>query len=77
MSTKSTYILINAEFALANKSYCNSKGCFGFGITTDNRYVCAANTVTDFPELFQGFLPFPGILIVELDINDFPKPTFP
>lgn len=72
------YVLLNKEFCEANQNAENSTGKFGFAVTTDGRYVASSQTISDFPELFQGELPFPGLIIIELDVTDFPNTsTFP
>ena len=66
------YILLNEQFCLAHAGYENAKGVFGYGITSDGDYVAAEQTIYDFPELFEGELVIPGIIIIELQISDFP-----
>ena len=75
--TITSYVLLNEQFCLANAGYETEKGIFGYGITTMGDYVASAQTVDDFPELFEGELVIPGIVIIELQISDFPPITPP
>lgn len=69
----SSYVILNQQFCEANQNHSNETGFFGFRVTNSGQYVASAQTITDFPELFQGELPFAGIIIIELEVSDFPN----
>lgn len=69
----SSYVILNQQFCDTHAGYTNQTGIFGFRVTTSGQYVASAQTITDFPELFQGELPFAGIIIIELEVSDFPN----
>lgn len=69
----SRYVLLNQQFCEANQNAENETGKFGFAITLANEYVCAEQTLIDFPELFTGEILLPGIIIIERSITEFPS----
>ena len=66
------YLLLNEAFCTLNTGYSTPSGMFNFAITIDGDYVCALQTLTDLPELFEGELLIPGITPIALDVSDFP-----
>ena len=68
----SRYILLNEAFCTAHTGHTNASGMFNYGITLLGYYVAAEQTFIDFPELFQGELVIPGIVIIVLEVTDFP-----
>jgi hypothetical protein len=77
--SKSNYILINQQFAQQHNGYQKGAAVFGYAVTLAGQYVVSSGTFDDFPELFEGQLSLPGIIVIELDSpSDFPpQPIFP
>lgn len=71
----SNYLLINQAFAEAHAGYNRDGLYFNYGITLLGYYVCAENTLTEFPELFENDSYLTGLPIIELDTADFPPPV--
>ncbi len=66
------YILLNQAFCTLNNGHRTDKGQFFFRQTISGDWVCAEQSLYDFPELFQGEILIPGITIIQLSIIDFP-----
>ena len=64
----SFYLVLTQAFCEAHSTYQIGQSRFGYGITTDGRYVTSTNALNDFPELFSGNEP-----IVKLSMSDFPS----
>ena len=65
------YILLNQQFCETHANHKRGKRHFGYGITADGRYVCAENTIREFPELFIRDTILPRLEMVKLRLTDF------
>lgn len=73
-----TYIVVNQAFCQAHEDYTDAKGNkFGYAVTTEGLYVTSANTMDEFPELFENSPYLYSMPYVELTVDDFPKPPDP
>lgn len=70
------YIIINQAFAQAHDGYTKGNLRFGYAITLQGDYVCAENTLDEFPELFENSPYLFGLPVVELTLDDFPAQIF-
>ena len=70
------YLVINQQFAQANENYTRDGMTFNYAITLQGDYVCAENSIVEFPELFENSPYLFGLPVVELTVDDFPAQIF-
>lgn len=70
------YIELPKEFCKEHAIYQNGVRRFNYAVDSFGRYVASANTLHDFPELFENIADndLPEVLI--LRPSDFPKPQY-
>lgn len=62
------YLLINKDFAESNQGYHIGSNYFNHAITLQGQYVCTAQSMIDFPDIFVGT----DFDTLELTLADFP-----
>lgn len=70
------YIVLSQQFCETHQNYSKNGLKFGYGITTAGEYVCAENTIKEFPELFQYDTILPRVETKRLRLTDFTRPVF-
>jgi hypothetical protein len=69
------YVIINQSFALAHQGYTRDDLRFNYSITLDGDYVCSANSLDEFPELFENSPYLFFLAVVSLSLSNFPAQT--
>lgn len=72
----SLYLVINQQFAQAYEGYTVGDVTFNYAVTLQGEYVCALNSLDEFPELFENSPYLFGLPVVELTLDDFPPQIF-
>lgn len=67
---KSCYITITADFAATNDGYRSGCNVFKYATTKDGQIVCSANSLNEFPELFDGRSRVNTLFLSPSDFNE-------
>ena len=67
------YIILTQQFCETHAGYGKNGNYFGYAINKNGEYVCALNTIKEFPELFENDTMLPKVEQKILRVTDFVK----